>query len=119
MHEASLVAAMAEEIRRLAVAEGAQKVTRILVRIGEAAGVELEAFDFAFLALKAQDPLFSEAHLEIETRPVVLECFFCGHRQEGELGRPCDQCGQIGLQLISGDEIYLASIDLITGDKNV
>ncbi|WP_456434208.1 hydrogenase maturation nickel metallochaperone HypA/HybF [Thermosulfuriphilus sp.] len=119
MHEASLVAAMCKEIKRLAATEGAQKVTRILVRIGEASGVEIEAFSFAFKALKGLEPILSEAELEIEKTELVFECPACGHRQKGSWEGRCLRCHNPGLRLVSGDELHLISVDLITGEDHV
>ncbi len=111
MHEASLVAAMCAEIKNLAHREGAAKVNRIFIRLGELSGVEIEAFRLAFEAYQQNDPFFAEARLEIETVPARRFCFSCGH--EFLSSPPCPRCGSFSTLPLSGEEMELSRVEFV------
>ncbi len=108
---------MCAQIRELAQKEGAQGVATITVRIGELAGVEFEAFSFAFEVYKKQDPFFAQAHLKIEKVPARLRCLLCGHETQAQGLTPCPACGQWGLEPITGKELDLLKVELILPEE--
>ena len=113
MHEASLVLAMCEEIENLARREGAKKVLRIVVSFGEYAGVEEEAFRFAFEALKEGSPLFKEATLEIKKTKARYRCPLCQEEFSPEDEPLCPRCHLPGLPH-GGGELELKKVEFLT-----
>ncbi len=116
MHEASLVAALCQEVKSLGQKEGALKATRITVSIGELAGVEVEAFSLAFKAYQESDPFFAQTKLEIETIPAQRRCFSCG--KEFSTPPPCPYCGSLTTLPLCGEELELTRIEFLLPDTN-
>ena len=77
MHEATL----AENVLSIAVEAARQnhadKIFRVGLRLGDMAGVEVEALRMAFDVLKKFSPA-ADAELVIERVPVTAECNGCG-----------------------------------------
>ena len=116
MHEASLVLAMCEEIEALARKERAQKVLAIEVSFGEYAGIEEEAFRFAFEAFRQHSPLFKEADLRIEKKQVSFRCPFCGETFTPEGPPLCSRCQIPGLPQ-TGTELEIKRVELLLEEK--
>jgi hydrogenase nickel incorporation protein HypA/HybF len=112
MHELSLM----EEVRRLALAaaaaEGATAIQSIELRVGEQAGVELEALRFAFPVVMA-GTIADGAELRLTAVPATAHCAPCGWRFACADGlAECPHCGAISRKLLSGRELELASLEL-------
>lgn len=117
MHEASLVAAMCAEIEALAQKQGASRVGRIVVRVGELSGVEKEALEFAFEVYKREHSLFADSSLQIEIISARRSCLSC--RGEFTGAPPCPQCGSLQTMALSGDELELNKIELFVEERDV
>ncbi len=115
MHEASLVLAMCEEIEGLAQKEGAKRVLRVVVSFGEYAGVEEEAFRFAFEAFKKGSPLFKEASLEIEKIKARYLCPLCQEEFSASEEPLCPRCHLPGLPQ-GGGELELKRVEFLAED---
>ena len=118
MHEASLVLAMCEEIKRLAQKERARKVLSIVVTFGEFSGIEEEAFRFAFEALKKGLPLFEGARLFIEKVPAHFRCPWCGRSYRPLEGPNCPSCQVPGLPA-GGGELEIKKVEFLLEEENV
>ncbi len=119
MHEASLVLAMCEEIEALARKEGAKKVLSIVVSFGEFAGIEEEAFRFAFEAFRQNSLLFEKAELFIEKTPASFICPFCGKKYTPQGDAPlCPSCKVPGVPQ-GGAELQIKKIELSLEEENV
>ncbi len=112
MHEASLVAALVEQVIALKEEKGAQRITSLRVRIGEFAGVEVEAFRFAYEALKEKVPELRESVLEIEIVPGRLRCRDCETLFEGDYFTPCPRCQNFNREILSGEELELRQVEM-------
>lgn len=116
MHELSLM----EEVRRLALAaaaaEGATAIQAIELRVGEQAGVELEALRFAFPVVM-EGTIAEGAALRLTPVPAMAHCTPCGRRFACPDGlAECPSCGAISRQPLSGRELELASLELVLPD---
>ena len=112
MHELSLM----EEVRRLALAaaaaEGATAIQAVELRVGERAGVELEALRFVFPVVM-EGTIAAAAELRITAVPAEAHCAPCGRRFACADGlMECPYCGAISGALLSGRELELASLEL-------
>ncbi|MEB3362614.1 MAG: hydrogenase maturation nickel metallochaperone HypA [Synechococcaceae cyanobacterium] len=95
-----------------AAAEGAERIVAIHLRVGELAGVELEALRFAF-PLAMEDTIAAAAQLHMEWEPAIGHCEPCGrdfHAQQG-LG-DCPHCGALSRQLLSGRDLRLVALEI-------
>ena len=77
MHEYSIVQALLERVETEASSIDARAVSRLHVRIGELAGVEVPLLVTAFDAFKARS-IAEHADLVVETVPAVWLCSGCG-----------------------------------------
>jgi hydrogenase nickel incorporation protein HypA/HybF len=113
MHELSVCQSMLRQVEAIANREQAISVERITIQIGPLSGVVPEllqqAFTIARCGTKAET-----AELVTETKPVRVHCLQCGYESDVQANRLlCAQCGDYRTRLISGDELLLASVELI------
>lgn len=112
MHELSVCQAMMAQVEEIAVREGANAVAAIVVRIGPLSGVVPELLQQAFTIARAGS-LAAEAELITEVQPIRVRCLECNTESEAQANRLlCSACGSYRTQVISGDELLLASIEL-------
>jgi hydrogenase nickel incorporation protein HypA/HybF len=116
MHELSICQSLLQQVEEIAVRERAARVELIRLRIGPLAGVEPEllqqAFSIARVGTRAE-----AAELLIEQLPVTIRCRQCGSESAVPPNRLlCGHCGDYRTQLLSGDELLLASVELTRAD---
>ena len=113
MHELSVCQGMLRQVSDLARRHRAEKVSRIVVRIGPLSGVEPELLRQAF-PLASAGTLAEAADLVLEADALRVQCSECGAESDARPNRLlCGQCGSWQTRLISGDELLLASVEFI------
>ncbi len=113
MHELSVCSALLEQVEVIARQHSAVRVDKIVLRIGPLSGIEVPLLQHAY-PLAAAGSVAENAQLVIETLPVKVKCSQCGAESEAEPNRLlCAACGDFRTNLISGDEMLLASLELI------
>lgn len=114
MHELAVCQALIEQVEATARAHGATAVEQIQLRIGPLSGVEVPLLKHAF-PIASAGTVAAAAALEIESMPVEVRCRRCGARGEVPSNRLlCPSCGHWETELISGDEMLLVSVALVT-----
>lgn len=114
MHELSVCQALLAQVEQLARDHQAQRVERIVLRIGPLAGVEPRLLQDAFPLARAGS-VAADAELVIEALPLTVRCKSCGAETAAQPNRLiCGSCGDWHTQLLSGDELLLASVELTT-----
>ena len=112
MHEYSVCMALLEQVERIAREHRARRVERIVLQLGPLSGVEGPLLEHAW-PLAAAGSIAVDAELVIETAPVRVRCTQCGAESEAQANRLlCASCGDYRTQLISGDEMLLANLEL-------
>ena len=112
MHELSVCQGMLSQVEEIARREHARQVDLIRLRIGPLSGVVPELLQQAFSIARA-GTIAANAELAIETLPVRIRCTQCGAESDARPNRLlCGQCGDYRTQLLSGDELLLASVEL-------
>ena len=112
MHELSIAQAIldrvADEVRR----HPGARPRLVGVKIGEISGVACDALAFGFEVLVKDTP-WEPLRLEIDFRPRRHRCRAC-HREFAVSGfdTACPGCGSLGTELVSGDEMDLAFIEV-------
>jgi hydrogenase nickel incorporation protein HypA/HybF len=110
MHELSIADAI------VAIAEqhaAGRKVTKVEVKIGHLRQVVPRALEFAF-ELVAEGTVVEGAELEIEDVPACVACRRCA--AEGrvtEFPFMCPSCGSADVEVLSGDELLVDSLELM------
>lgn len=88
------------------------RVVRINLRIGRLSGVVADSLLF-HLEILSRDTVLEGAEVHIEDMPVVARCNACGHKWPAEGAVfTCPKCESGDLQVISGREFDVVSIDV-------
>lgn len=110
MHEYSIVQALMDRVEAEAVRRHALSVGRVVVRIGELSGVEVELLHTAYMTFRERT-ICQDADLEIASVPAAWVCRECGQPIERGGVLRCDTCGGPAT-LRQGDEIVLDRIEM-------
>jgi len=112
MHELSVCQALLAQVAQVARDNAARSVEKVVLRIGLLAGVEPRLLQDAFPIARA-GTVAAAAELVIETLPLTVRCQSCGAETAAVPNRLlCGACGDWHTQLVSGDELLLASVEL-------
>lgn len=113
MHELAVCQGLLREVERVARAAGADRVVSVTVRIGPLSGVEPQLLQSAF-PLASAATAAAGSKLIIERAAVRVRCRRCGRESEAASGRlVCGQCGHWKVQVVGGDELLLARLELL------
>jgi len=116
MHELSICLALLDQVQSVAREHSATRVERIVLRIGPLSGVEAPLLENAY-PLAAAGTIAENAQLNIEVAPVVIRCRDCSAESEVAPNRLiCGSCGGFRTNLVSGDELLLAHLELSLPD---
>ena len=115
MHELSVCNALIEQVQAVASDHNAVQVHKIVLRIGPLSGIEAKLLKHAY-PLAAAGTIAENASLVIESLPVKVKCSQCGAESDVQANRLlCSACGDFRTNLISGDEMLLASVEITEG----
>ncbi len=110
MHEASLAESIIKIALDTAEKNSAKKITAVGLKLGEMAGVEVEALNLSFNVLKQKTPA-QDAELKINRVPIRATCNKCGKTFEvPHYNFFCPECDGI-LILQSGRELLVEFVD--------
>ena len=113
MHEFAVCQDMLTQIESIAADEQAAAVDMVTVRIGPLSGIEAHLLKQAF-PLAAAGTVAEKAELIVEELPIKVKCQLCNAETEAKANRLiCGECGDYHTQLLSGDEMLLASVELL------
>ncbi len=111
MHEIAMVNDVFRIILGVAAGNRISRIDKVNVVIGEYLQVKPSLFEFAFEAAR-EGTIASEAKLNLEVRPVSLQCLVCGHRfLLKETRFECPQCFGIKLDILDGKDMFVKSIE--------
>ena len=104
------------EPRRRGIELGREKLGAILhhhhLEIGELAGVEIEALEFCFDAVK-RNSLAADAEMNIIPVPGRAWCMQCSEPVEiDERAQACPKCGSYQLQVTGGDQMRIKELEV-------
>ena len=118
MHELSLAQSLLEIVLEEGKRHGMNRVKTVRLQVGEMAAVVPDSLSFCFEMLSQETPA-SGALLEMETVPVVARCNQCHEVFEVEKHVfVCPQCGDSSLDLLSGRDLTVMSIEGETGEEH-
>ena len=111
MHELSVCQDIVAQVEQIAIEQQAQ-VCSITLKIGPLSGVEPALIEQAYPLAVAGTHL-SGARLVIDLLPVRVHCRRCLQDTDAAPNRMlCAKCGDWRTELLSGDELLLASVEL-------
>jgi hydrogenase nickel incorporation protein HypA/HybF len=112
MHEVGIMESALAVIREQAAAHGAPRVSRVVLRIGQLSGVDVDALRFAFDAVSAGTPA-AEAELEIVSVPARAHCAECDadFGASGGFILTCPRCRAFSSDIRAGRELDIARLE--------
>ncbi|PTQ82299.1 hydrogenase nickel incorporation protein HypA/HybF [Nitrosospira multiformis] len=114
MHEFSVCQALIAQVEQIAISHGALKVQSVKLRIGPLSGMELPLLEHAYPFASA-GTLAEGSILEIERAPLKVKCEACGLDSKVKPNLlTCRMCGSCKTRVVSGEELMLMSVELIT-----
>lgn len=112
MHEVSLAEEILRIVESTAVEQAFSKVEGLTLEIGDLAGVEAEALEFA-LTHMATGTLLEGATLTLLTVPGSGYCKLCRVRAPIEfIQSPCPKCGEQPLLDLEGTELRIRDLEV-------
>jgi hydrogenase nickel incorporation protein HypA/HybF len=113
MHEVGIMESALGAVLAQARVHRAQRVHRIVVRIGALAGVDADSLRFAFEAL-APGTLAAEAAFEVVEVPIEVHCAACREIFSAGDGVifACPRCGGLSGDIRQGRELELSRIEM-------
>ena len=111
MHEMSIVLGIVKIAETEAVKAGVERFAAIDLEIGNLAGVEWEALDFAWQAAVAGSVL-EQAEKRVHKIQAKGQCADCDHIYEVfHIHDNCPKCGSFMKAILQGKELRLKSLD--------
>lgn len=116
MHELSVAQGLLDIIEQKARPYPGARVTRVHLRIGTLSAVVPDALRFAFEAV-TRGGIAEGASLEIEEVPLRIRCRQCA--EEFTVEDPfmtCPRCEGFDVEMVSGRELHIESMEIDNGD---
>lgn len=111
MHELSIAEELSAIVLETATRENLEKVTRVNISVGQLVQIVPGIFESAFIEC-VRNTVARDAELSIEIVPVRMKCVKCGADINIEHNNYyCSECGADDLEMISGRELYIQSIE--------
>ncbi len=112
MHEVSLAEGIVEAVAKTATAEAVSRVLSVRVAVGELAGVDCDALQFAWASV-TREGLLKGSRLVIERPAGEAWCMDCAktvplHRH----GDACPDCGGWHLTPVAGHELKVLDFEI-------
>ena len=112
MHEYSVVQALLNQCEEVAEQNGAEKVTKVVCKIGIMSGIEIHLLKIAFDTFK-EGTMCDKAEFVINEQKLKLKCRECNDEYEiNEIIYKCRSCGSLSMETIDGEDMYLMSLEM-------
>jgi hydrogenase nickel incorporation protein HypA/HybF len=114
MHEYSLAKRIFDQAREITAEHGKGNLESVVISLGPLSGVEplLLASAFAQFAAEAGN---ANVQLTIEATPLSISCDACQCISElVDFRFRCQTCGGAQVQVVSGDQVILKSVEIST-----
>lgn len=112
MHELGIATSILECVQAEATRRPGVRITKVGVRVGELAGVDVDSLQFGFEAI-VKDTDLEGLVLAVESIPRVQRCPKCLHEfRMTDYDPQCPQCGEFATQCIGGEELDIAYMEV-------
>jgi len=112
LHELGVTESIARIVLRHADMNGAERVLKVNVRLGELAGI-VDHFVSFYWDLVTRDTIAQGAELNFIKVPAKAHCNSCGEEfRIREYDLTCPRCGELAGEIISGREFLVESIEI-------
>lgn len=114
MHELAICQALMNQVESIAAERNASSVVSIVVGMGPLSGVDAQLLKHAYPVASA-GTVAEGAELVLQNLPIRVKCSRCGQESDALPNKlVCKDCGDWRTTLISGDELMLMSVELVT-----
>jgi len=112
LHEAKVAAGIIETVERVARENGASRITGIKLQIGDFTCIQPDSLRFCLEAL-AEGTIAQDAGISISRIKTRAACAECNNEFDiHEIQFHCPQCGSSAVELVSGRELIIESIEV-------
>lgn len=112
MHELGIASSILDCVAAEASRRPDAHITKVGVKIGELAGIDVDALQFGFECI-IKDTEWEPLALVVESIPRVQRCPTCQHEfRMSDFNPQCPQCGEFATQCISGEELDIAYMEV-------
>ncbi|HZD60462.1 MAG TPA: hydrogenase maturation nickel metallochaperone HypA [Anaerolineae bacterium] len=113
MHELGLTQSILDIALEHAERNNATKILTVTVKAGTLVGLVEDSMQFYFNYL-TRTTIAEDAELIVEHLPAVVSCNSCGRKSEVSVFEvfTCPRCNGFSVELISGREFYVDSIEI-------
>ena len=112
MHEYSVVQALINRCEAVAKEHQADRVDKVVCKIGVMSGIEIHLLKVAFDTFK-EGTVCENAELVINEQKLKLECRDC-HKvfEVDEVRYYCPYCESLRVKVLDGEDMYLMSLEM-------
>jgi hydrogenase nickel incorporation protein HypA/HybF len=112
MHELGIATSILESVQSAARRNPGVRITKVGVKVGELAGVDVDALQFGFECI-VKETEWESLVLEVESIPRVQRCPKCRNEFHMiDFDPQCPRCGEFATQCISGEELDIAYMEV-------
>lgn len=118
MHEMGIMSGVLDSVNAAAQNAQAERVTKIILNIGEMTEIIQDSLEFAFQVM-SEGTLSEGAELVIKTVTPHSICLDCGHEFDHDrFHRTCPECGSYSTSMTRGRELDIESIEVDLPDAD-
>ena len=112
MHELGIASSILESVQKEAHRHPGARITKVGVKVGELAGVDVDALQFGFECI-VKETEWEGLILAVESIPRVQRCPRCQEEfRMADYDPQCPQCGEFATQCVSGEELDIAYMEV-------
>ncbi len=112
MHEYSVVQALLKQVEDIAKENEAQKVSKIVVKIGVMSGIEAHLLEIAFNTFK-EKTICDNAKFVMNIQPLIITCRDCNKESQLEkIHYCCQKCQSTNVEVTDGEDMFLMSLEM-------
>lgn len=113
MHELAVTESILDIAQKHAIQAQAARVTDIYIVMGKLSSIVDDSIQF-YWDMISQDTMCVGAKLHFNRIPAKLVCLSCGNNYNLDDGlTPCPQCSSTQVKVISGEEFWVDSIEIV------
>ena len=112
MHELGIARDLFDIVLQKARENNLKKITKISMKLGEAAGIEMNFLRHSFSDHIIPQSIAAGCELEITAEKVKAKCKKCSKEfSVKDIAVCCPSCNGSDIEIISGKDVYVASIE--------
>lgn len=117
MHELGIVMQVLDQVEKVAEQNDVKKVTKLTLEVGEVSSVVPDLFKDCFEWAKKRTERLKECLLDLVVLQAITYCRACDSTYSTtEYGKKCPSCGSEDTYLVTGNEIKIKDIEVVSGE---